>query len=443
MARFVRRAGSPWLGLLAFFCSQPAAAQGADSAAPWVRAVAARSRALLAADAGRLWGARLDTIPWLFVAGERTYATADPQADGYTADGTGFWVGPVPAGIAPANTSVAWAGRRWAMVLLPLPADTVAAERLLIHEVWHVVQPRVLPLPAYDETGPGADFLDRPAGRVWLRLEWLALAQALEGRGNERRAALRDALTFRYRRYAEADSAERARERILDLAEGMAEYTGWRLSGSDPHSLARALREDAPRRPTYVRSFPYFTGPAYGLLLDAGGPPDWIDSLRRNPDLQSLAARSTRTDVSGRDAERVGRSYGVAEIRDAEDTRWRERERQLAELRARFVSGPTLRIRPGALRISFDPRGQVPLGDAGTVMPSLVWRGPEGAALDASSGALVTSDWSELRLPLDSVALTEGSLVAAGRWAGSGWTLTLPPGWRLARAGESWVATPP
>ena len=222
----------------------------------------------------------------------------------------------------------------------------------------------------------------------------------------------------------------------------MAEYTAWRITGSDPLSLARALREDAPRRSTYVRSFPYFTGPAYGLLLDAMGPRGWRDSLRQHPDLQALAAVVAPLAAVG-DAERAGRTYGLAEIQAAEDARWRERERQVAELRARFVDGATLRLRPGTLRISFDPRGQAPLGDAGTVMPGLVWKGAAGAVLEAPGGALVSSDWAELRVSLDTVVFAEGPLAADSHWAGRGWTLTLPAGWRFARAGASWIATPP
>lgn len=438
-----RWARSPWVGLLALCFGGGAAAQEADSAAAWARVVAARAERLLAADAGRLWGTRLDTIPWLFVAGQQAYATTDPQQPGFASDGAGLWAGPLPAGIAPANTATRWAGRTWAMVLLPLPADTAAGERLLIHEVWHVIQPRALPLPLYNETGAGADLLDRPAGRVWLRLEWLALARALESGGNDRRVALRDALLFRARRFADADSAERARERLLDVSEGMAEYTGWHISGSEPRALARALREDAPRRSTYVRSFPYFTGPAYGLLLDAMGPQGWRASLRRRPDLQALAATVAPPVGAAGDAERAGGTYGLAEIQAAEDARWRERERQLADLRARFVEGPTLRIRPGALRISFDFRGQSPLGNAGTVMPGLVWKGDAGAVLEAPAGALVSSDWTELRVPIDTVVFAEGPLAAEAHFAGRGWTLTLPTGWRFARAGSSWIATPP
>src|SRR5207245_729522 len=181
--------------------------------------------------------------------------------------------------------------------------------------------------------------------------------------------------------------------------------------------MAQAVREEAPRQQTYVRTFPYFTGPAYGLLLDAEGPRGWVDSVRRRLDLQAIAARVVGSDFSSRDAERAGAAYGLAGILAAEDARWRDRERQLAELRARFVDGATLRLRPGALRISFDFRGQVSLGDAGTFMPHLIWRGGGGATLDAPAGGLVSADWGEIRLPLDTLPLVEGPLATDRRWA--------------------------
>jgi hypothetical protein len=83
------------------------------------------------------------------------------------------------------------------MVLLPIYGDSLGAERLLIHEAMHVLQPSVLPAPSYDETGAGAALLDEASGRSWLRLEWKALATALRGSGAARDSAVYDALLFR------------------------------------------------------------------------------------------------------------------------------------------------------------------------------------------------------------------------------------------------------
>ena len=57
---------------------------------------------------------------------------------------------------------------------------------------------------------------------------------------------------------------------------------------------------------------------------------------------------------------------------------------------------------------------------------------------------MVTPDWRELRIPLvdANASLSPGRLTRPLHLAQKGWTLTLPAGWQLSKAGSSWVATP-
>jgi hypothetical protein len=445
-----------WAGLVAG--PAPAQERAGDGAAAFRRAVAG-ARDALARDEGGLWGVRLDTLRWLAVSATRAYATDDPGLESFAFEG-GLWAGPPPAGVAPANTLLLWVGRRWAMVALPLPEDSLEAVRLLLHEAWHVVQSGVVVSDAPNEAGvTGDDLLDGPDGRLWLQLEWRALARALEAEGAARDRALLAALVFRARRYAAASPEERRRERLLDVHEGVAEYTAWRLTGSDPLRLAARLRAEAPRRRSYVRSFAYYTGPAYGLLLDARSP-GWTHRFRTSPNLQLAALATLRappgwlsewlegTCCEGLDelrslARREGRLHGHDSLRRSELARWRDHLALLELARKRFLQGPTLRLRPGPLNIVFDPAGQLPLGEAGTVMSGLHWGSADGAELLAPRGALVTRDWQELIVPLGRVAPREGTLEAPITLEGEGWTLRLPALWRLSRDGESWVVGPP
>ena len=432
-----------------------------------------RARAVLAADHGRLWGARLDTLRWMGVEDRRVWLSADPHASGYVREGN-LWTGALPAGITPSNTSVTWDGMRWAMVLLPFPVDSATATRLLVHEAMHVEQPSLLPQPTYDETASGSGLLDEAAGRTRLREEWRALATALRARagiegigGRARRDAIRDALIFRAARYADATPEEVTRERAIDVTEGLPEYTSWRLTHATDRAFAAQIDSAPQRLPSFVRGFVYYTGPAYAMLLDDYEGSAWRREVRMLPDLQRLlfaawhdraprdpdatligsalagraldAAQRARLATLERDA--AARYDGIA-IRAVEDAHWAAREKQLAEYRARFVTGPTLRIRPKSLNISFDPRGQASLGDAGTVLANLAWRGPDGAELHAPAGALVTPKWDEVRVPLGDVQLTPGPLAAPVSLSGAGWTLSLPAGWVVTTEGSSVVVTP-
>lgn len=442
----------------------PASSPAQDAAAFSAAVIAARHA--LAADRGRLWHARLDTLQWMGFENGQVWLTADPLMPGYTRTGA-TWTGPLPAGITPSNTPVTWNGKRWAMVLLPLPPDSALTLRLLIHEAMHTVQPTVLPVPKYDETGAGSGLLDEAAGRSWMRLEWRALAAALAASGHTRDDAVRDALVFRAARYAAATDDEITRERALDVSEGIPEYTGWRLSRS-PRSAFIASLDSAPRQlASFVRGFPYYTGPAYAFLLDDYEGAAWHPLLRMAPDLQRqllLAWREHATpdaynalvydvlagtpltadqrETLTAHANVLAERYGATAIRAEEDTRWATRQRQLAEYRARFVSGPTIRIRPATLNISFNPRGQASLGADGTVMANLAWRGPNGAMLTAPDGALVTPTWTEVRVPRGTVQLAPGVLTAPLSLRGDGWALELPAGWTVAADGESLVLSP-
>jgi hypothetical protein len=308
------------------------------------------------------------------------------------------------------------------MIQLPLPSAPV---RLLLHEQWHAdVQPALFPdLHAAETVIDGGDLLDRSAGRIWLRLELTALAAALRSRPERGRHAAA-AACFRQRRYRTATPAERTRETRLDLVEGLAEYSGWRLSGCADGELAEWLESPPPG--SWIRSFAYRTGPAYGFLLDELVP-DWRRRISGELGLSTMLLPGT--DIS---TETIGPEYGLAEITREESIRDREQADRLALLRGRYDAGRVLRLRPGQLKLSFDPNRltQLPIG---TVRGGLSWRSEDGARLTAEEG-LITVDWSEIHLFLgDSDVPTSGP----------GWDLVLPPQWRVEPDSRGWLVRPP
>jgi hypothetical protein len=440
-------------------------AQLPDSSIDAFHEATTRARSALTRDAGKLWGSRLDSVPWLGVSGKTILLTSAPiGVAGYTRT-HGVWEGPLPTTITPSNTSVAWAGRHWAMVLLPVYGDTLGAERLLIHEAMHVLQPSVLPAPSYDETGAGAGLLDEAAGRTWMRLEWKALATALRSNGAARDSAVHDALLFRAARYAIASPDEITRERALDVKEGIPEYTGWKLSNSPRSSFIASLDSAPTTMPSFVRAFEYFTGPAYAMLLDDYTNGHWHRALRDHPDLQSMIAnaiaprhfreesllRTALAASSGtvvapvvtESAHTRAQIYGGPAIVAEENVRWTTRERQLAAYRTEFLDSPTVRLRPHSLNVSFNPRGQASLGASGTVMANLAWKSADGASLTAPSGALINQSWTELRVSLGNAHLEPGVVKQTTTVNGNGWTLVLVPGWTVSTDGASIVVTPP
>jgi len=397
----------------------------------------AGARAASDRDGGRLWGVRLYGPILLVDPATRRALANQADAEGRLAPEGGVFAGRLPDDVPLANTSIEWAGVRWATILWPLPDDESERTALVLHELFHRAQPAIgLPLAS-----PSNAHLDALEGRYLIRLEWRALGAALAARGAARRDAVADALVFRARRRALFPEAA-VEEDALELNEGLAEYTGRALAAPDPVARARQLLAAAETKPSYTRSFAYGSGPAYGLLLDAFGA-RWRVGLGEGADLGALLARAARTGLPrdlAREAERRAAHYGGDEVRAAEVARDRERREREARCRALFVAGPVLRIPLTRPNVSFDPNALEPVPGLGTVYPTMELADAWGR-LTVTGGALLATDWSAV-----TVTAPGATAAPSGTVRGDGWTLELSPGWRVApgpRAGDATLVRSP
>ena len=393
----------------------------------------AEASRLCEADGGRLWGVSL-CGPILFAdPASRAFVASEPDSLGYAWQIDGVFVGTLPGEQNIANTTFTWAGVRWTEMIWPLPASAGDAAVLMVHELFHRVQAEL----GFKSGNPENQHLDTVEGRTLLQLEWRALAAALAAKDSAaRRRAVEDALVFRSARRRLAASAA-AEERDLERFEGLAEYTGMTIA--IPTRAGRvdyALRviERTKDAPSFVRSFAYASGPAYGLLLDDSGVP-WRERARQGADLGALLADAEKipapADDAGAIAARTER-YDGTRLRAAEQARSDVKQAEIAGFRKRLVDGPTLKIALHHMNLQFDPRNQRPLGDAGTVYPTLRITDDWGI-LTVTGGALLAPDFMTVTVeaPEDGAA------------HGEGWTLELNPGWRLAAGGRpgSYVLT--
>ena len=380
-------------------------------------------------DHGRLWGVELYG-PMLFMDPE-THAVVANQSDreGKLAPQDSVYLGKLPPDTAPANTAIHWAGMDWTVVVWPLPELRQPRVRLMMHECFHRIQPSI-GLPGADAS---PSHLDTREGRIWLEMEWRALEQAIWRQGAGRQKAVADALYFRaYRRSLFPNAA--AQENKLEMNEGLAEYTGVKLSTASLEEFAMVadaiLRQAPDRHPNFVRSFAYDSGPAYGFLLDAAGAP-WRKGLTPQSDLGTLLARAHGAEVSGvnaQEAERRARSYDGEEIIALETRRDRDRQARLASARQRFISGPVLIFPVGEkFNYGFDPNRVLGVDESSTDYEggqvSDVW-----GTLQAPGGFLLVRDLTHvIRVQVPAPADAQQCPLK-----GDGWTLELAPGWTLA-----------
>ena len=395
--------------------------------------------ALSAKDGGKLWGTPLYG-PMMFVDSSSLEIVAN-QADKNGAlhrEGDVF-VGKVGIDFQMANFARDWNGVRWTIVLWPLPSLPHSRARLMLHECYHRIQDS-LGLPPSDITN---DHLDSENGRVWMRLEMRALAEALQTSGAARRQAEQDALLFRARRRSLCGLPAAENERRLEMNEGLAEYTGLELSGFGKASLpSRAAMglENMQSSDTFARSFAYATGPAFGMLLDEIKP-NWRRGLRQTDSLSALLAGALKLPAVD-PAAALARmdAYDGAFVAATEHTSAEARAVKVAAYRRKFVDGPVLTLPLGsAMNYTYDPNDVESLPGVGQVIGS-------GKASD-DWGTLEVTDGGYLLLrsngPATGIAVSAPTQPTGPEAKGSGWVLHLNPGWAIVPGGraECWTVT--
>ncbi|MDE1156587.1 MAG: hypothetical protein PW735_12775 [Acidobacteriaceae bacterium] len=399
-----------------------AQAQAQELTPPAAQGAFAEAKSLSISDAGSTWGVPLYG-PMLFVDPATRHAIAnEPDAQGALVKTANVYSATLPADLPLANTAVEWKGKRWTMVLWPLPQDPLARNRLLAHEMFHRIQP-ALHISATDAANHQ---LDQLQGRIWLRLEWRALAAALAANTiTDREAAIADALAFRsYRQSLFPGSA--VSEEELELSEGLAEYTGVRLSGPDAasarwHTIAALAAPSSTQ--SFVRSFAYTSGPAYGLLLDLEKK-DWHQQLGAAPSWEELLG--TPPHLTEEEVKSRAIKYGYAAVLLQETDHAKQSEEVHARYSKLLVSGPTLSLPIlSAFHYSFNPNELIPLGNEGMVYPTLQ-ASDEWGTIEVSQGALVSHPKHLIH-----VAAPGSPTAADGKISGPGWVLTLAPGWKL------------
>ncbi len=381
--------------------------------------VLGEAKAICTRDAGAFWGHSLCGPMLLVDPVDRSVVANRADGHGVLKPSGKVFIGTLPASVILANTSIAWSGIRWSEILWPVPGDADQRHVMLAHEMFHRIQP-ALKMTLVEGDNRHLDTLE---GRYLLQLEWRALAAALRApAATARRQAVADALLFRRERYRLFPGAA-ANENDLESNESIAEYTGVRLGLTTPQARTRyALRDLTAfvKAPSFVRSFAYATGPAYGLLLDQADP-GWhrrfVPGQRLDQLLGSALQLHAPAFATLKAREKI---YDDGSLLARETRREHARRKRLAALKAQLVDGPVLALPLNRSNYQFNPQTLQPLGDLGTVYPTLRLTDDWGV-LEVDGGALVNQRTH--------VATVSATGIDASHLAGSGWRLSLNKGW--------------
>jgi hypothetical protein len=332
----------------------------------------------------------------------------------------------LPNNINVANTALNWGNKRWSMVMLPLPTDRVSRNNLVIHELFHRIQPEI-GFGNLQEFSNG--HLDIYEGRLLLKLELQALTKALYANNDSLKTFhLTNALTFRSKRQTNED--RKKAENSLELNEGLAEYTAIMLSGRNEKEMKSHLTNSIVHfyeNPTFVRSFAYQTIPLYGYFLSQQKS-NWHKEISRETNLTDFFVKSFEINTTtNKTFEQIAEQndYDYQNIVAKEKVRENERLAKIESYKTKFLKEPTLKLMFENMNISFDPRNITPLENIGTVYPNIKVIDNFGI-LTVEDDALLSSDWSNIIVSAP-IEINEVTV------KGNGWILELNKDWKVEK----------
>jgi hypothetical protein len=192
-------------------------------------------------------------------------------------------------------------------------------------------------------------------------------------------------------------------------------------------AIADAIHQlkTAPESQTLFRSFPYASGAAYGLLLDAWSP-GWPRRIKVSDDLGKLLVKAAQLRPT-EDLNAATQRYDGSELKRAEEKRDAQQKLRVSELRRKLVDGPVLII-PPARTAAFMTNGMTPIPGTGTVYPT--YRASDNWGSLEGNTVLVLSD--SRNLVVQAPFAVDGS-----RAKGTGWTLDIATGWSIRKGKRS------
>ncbi|GAA4161486.1 hypothetical protein GCM10022217_27200 [Chryseobacterium ginsenosidimutans] len=349
-----------------------------------------------------------------------------PDSAGIFKQNGKIYSGILPAEINIANTAVNWNGRRWAMIMLPLPINKQDRINLLAHELFHVSQP----LLGFQLFNVENNHLDQKDGRIYLRLELEALKKALQTNNKiERKTHLTNAFTFKKYRYLLYPGADTT-ENLLELNEGIAEYTGSIISGRNKKQLSKHFVQSINSflsNPTFVRSFAYQTIPVYGYLLD-NTKKGWNREITIKTNLAEYLIKAFDITVPNdlrKTTALILNQYNGKAIISEEEAREKKTKKLIAEYKNKFIAQPHFELIFEKMNVSFDPRNIIPIEGKGTVYPNIRVTDKWGI-LTVENGALMSSKWDKILVT--SPLKTENKTIS-----GEGWVLELNDGYSVTK----------
>ena len=367
----------------------------------------------------------------------------------------GVYKGIMPMKGNPANSVAEYGGKRWVMAMWPLPEDEFVRNVLLSHETFHYFQPML----GLDPSPALCNHLDEMYPRLYLKLEWNALEAAVNAKNKRKmKEAVSHALAFRAKRLSQAanpSEAEKNESEFLIL-EGLPEYSAYKMCCRDDRQMRKEIHKSRAKHfgnDSFVYSFAYHSGLAYGYLLDqaakhsfqkghftscrkvhlldqaakhsGGQTKDWRRSLSKESSLPDMLRARMDIKVPDNVDAFIG-DYGYDSLYAFEHERDAKIKLQKEAYVSAFERDTVLEISFSSISMGFKPAQVQSLGALGTVYPNIRLSSDFGLLEVKDGGCLMSNGWQKATVPAVGIKV-DGDKIYTDNW-----TLTLSPGHKLS-----------
>jgi hypothetical protein len=383
-------------------------------------------------DNGNLWGKNLYG-PLMFVdRPTRKIFANQPDKEGILKGKDGLYTGDYPKELIIETKPQEFGGTLYAMALLPPEEDVYRIKSRAIHSLFHCYQKANGIEPAVFN----AKHMDDKNARLWIKLEWRALRNAINNNGDLRQQAIRDALIFRGARRELYPASVKDENRFEDY-EGLATFTYLTLCEDTIGNSKRRLIETLDRAYTfqsYARNYGFVHGALYSYLAYEKGfnfkpiHTDTIDLSLEVKKLYDIQLPAICRDVAGS----LALSYDVESI-------YREEEQRLADIKERihnqvstFTEKPVVFLELESPYFDFEPEDIRSLDTLGTIYAAMRVSDNWGKLTVDKGGCLVSYNLKFLRITARNFKEAKNHIY------GDGWHLILNNDWELVKVEQNY-----
>ncbi len=383
-------------------------------------------------DNGKLLGKNLYG-PMMFVdRPTRKIFANQPDKEGILKEKEGVYMGDYPKELIIENKPLVFGGILFAMVLLPPQEDDYRIKTRAIRSFYHCFRKEA----GHETTSFNVKHMDDKNARLWLKLEWRALRNAINNEGELRLQAIRDALIFRGAR-RELYPLSVNDENKFEDSEGLATFTSITLCEDSVGEAKRRLIENLDRTyklQSYGRIYGSVHGALYAYLANKKGfdfktiNSDTIDLGNEVKALYNIQLPSICRDVAGS----LALSYDVESIYQEEEQRLTDIKERIHNEVSTFTEKPVVYLELESPYFDFEPEDIRSLDTLGTIYATMRVADNWGKLTVDKVGCLVSYNLKFLRITAKNFKESKNHV------SGDGWQLMLNNNWQMIKVEQNY-----